>query len=721
MLYAVSSSEGGPAKLQSSLRPQGISSLLAQYPDQRFVENLVGIAEYGACVGYEGGLVRVRRPNHSSAYTHMAVVSESIQSELTKGRIMELTLLPKHYYCSPIGLVPKKTDGIQTGWRMIFDLSCPEFNSVNDGIPKEYGAIIYETLQDAMQLVAKAGVGAIMIKRDLKSAFRHIPLCIDQYWLFIFEWEDRFYVDMFLPFGLRTAPRIFNLFSEALHWIFEFIHGWSVTHYLDDFFFVFPPGTTVPPIVEQYNSVLTTIGLTGAPEKDMSGTVVTHLGFEFNSQEMNVRLPVNKHSRALQTVKSLLAAKSVTYAMLDEALGFLSHCCQVVPLGRPFIRNMFSVLRRIPSSRRLRTRLSTAAKKDLQWWLLFLSSWSTISVIQPSRVNHDVATDASGKKGIGGVYNSQIFSNRVPARHRDKHINWKEMFAILHAFTLWHSQWATGRVRIACDNEAVVGGVNKRSIDGPALRPLQMILLLAALFDIEIKIFWIPSKENIVADAASRHQFDKLADLGFQESLQQKPVKISSLRQKLHSFFKVPLHPKRDRTTTRPVNLMKPSVDITAIDLSLRQSSQSLTGSPSSCRKSNQLLPKDTSNRSVSFTTKTATAQRSSTILVSNSSFEGANASTAKAIAKSDSLSPTISYSKLQGKSKGTISKASASKVRSVWHLPDSYDVVSLRGKPGISQVKITSSPENMSSSTSMAPSPSPSHHQKQIPFEKAF
>lgn len=95
----------------------------------------------------------------------------------------EIPHLPSQYFCSPVGLVPKKTDGIQTGWRMIFDLSSPEGSSVNDGIPKHYGTISYETLADAMHLVAKAGKGAIMMKRDLKSAFRHIPINPHDYWL----------------------------------------------------------------------------------------------------------------------------------------------------------------------------------------------------------------------------------------------------------------------------------------------------------------------------------------------------------------------------------------------------------------------------------------------------------------------------------------------------------------------------------------------------------
>ena len=85
---------------------------------------------------------------------------------------------------------------------MIFDLSSLDGHSVNDGIPKEYGSITYETLDNAIRLVAQAGKGAILMKRDLKSAFRHIPISPCDYWLLLFKWQGKFYVDMFLPFCL---------------------------------------------------------------------------------------------------------------------------------------------------------------------------------------------------------------------------------------------------------------------------------------------------------------------------------------------------------------------------------------------------------------------------------------------------------------------------------------------------------------------------------------
>jgi hypothetical protein len=245
LLFAASTGE--PLSTQTSLDPKGIANLLSGYPDKKFVDTLVGIASSGARLGYEGPQdPQVISKNHRSAFIQADVITKSIQSEIEKGRMKELPHLPDgHYFCSPIGLIPKTADGVQTGWRVIFDLSSPDQRSVNDGIPPQYGSIVYESLQVAIQLVANAGRGAVIMKRDLKSAFRHVPVSPSDHWLLIFEWQGKYYFDIFLPFGLRTAPRIFNLFSEALHWVFETTFRWNLTHYLDDFLFVFPPGTDI--------------------------------------------------------------------------------------------------------------------------------------------------------------------------------------------------------------------------------------------------------------------------------------------------------------------------------------------------------------------------------------------------------------------------------------------------------------------------------------------
>jgi hypothetical protein len=49
-----------------------------------------------------------------------------------------------------------------------------------------------------------------MLKRDMKDAFRMIPIAPQYHWLMGFFWDGRFYVEQVLSFGLRTAPIVFN-------------------------------------------------------------------------------------------------------------------------------------------------------------------------------------------------------------------------------------------------------------------------------------------------------------------------------------------------------------------------------------------------------------------------------------------------------------------------------------------------------------------------------
>ena len=51
-------------------------------------------------------------------------------------------------------------------------------------------------------------------------------------------WEGALYLDTALPFGLRSAPKIFNALADGLQWILE-EQGVEVIHYLDDFLFFF--------------------------------------------------------------------------------------------------------------------------------------------------------------------------------------------------------------------------------------------------------------------------------------------------------------------------------------------------------------------------------------------------------------------------------------------------------------------------------------------------
>ena len=76
-----------------------------------------------------------------------------------------------------------------------------------------------------------------MAKTDLRSAFRLIPIHPDNWHLLGIYWKTQYFVDLYLPFGLRSAPYIFNQLSDALEWVLHHNYGLSnILHILNDFF-----------------------------------------------------------------------------------------------------------------------------------------------------------------------------------------------------------------------------------------------------------------------------------------------------------------------------------------------------------------------------------------------------------------------------------------------------------------------------------------------------
>jgi Reverse transcriptase (RNA-dependent DNA polymerase) len=162
-----------------------------------------------------------------------------ISTDLNLHRIREVHPRPPGpFISSPLGLVPKPgTDK----WRPIHHLSYPPRESVNDFIDEDSAHFKYTSFERVLSMVLEAGRNCIMLRRDMKDAFRMIPVAPCHHWLMGFSWDGRFYTEQVLPFGLRTAPFIFNLFAEAWEWIIRsYLHWHLVEHYLDDMMVAFP-------------------------------------------------------------------------------------------------------------------------------------------------------------------------------------------------------------------------------------------------------------------------------------------------------------------------------------------------------------------------------------------------------------------------------------------------------------------------------------------------
>ena len=141
-------------------------------------------------------------------------------------------------HISRFGVIPKPH---QPGkWRLITDLSAPEGFSVNDGVDPLLCSVAYSSVDDAVQVLRRMGKGAELAKFDLESAYRHIPVHPQDRILLGMRWKGQIYLDGALPFGLRSAPKLFTMVADALQWIMGRRGVGISIHYLDDFLIMGP-------------------------------------------------------------------------------------------------------------------------------------------------------------------------------------------------------------------------------------------------------------------------------------------------------------------------------------------------------------------------------------------------------------------------------------------------------------------------------------------------
>ena len=123
------------------------------------------------------------------------------------------------------------------------DLSHPKGTSVNDGVESELCSLSYASIDVAAAMVLSKGKGAELAKLDIVSTYRIVPVHPDDCPQLGMKWKGSLYIDTVLPFGLRSAPKVFTAIADGLEWILQDRGGCDSVHYLDDYLFVGTPGT----------------------------------------------------------------------------------------------------------------------------------------------------------------------------------------------------------------------------------------------------------------------------------------------------------------------------------------------------------------------------------------------------------------------------------------------------------------------------------------------
>ena len=503
--------------LQSIHTPLVVSAwdtALASHPDKTYAQYIVKGLQEGFRIGFRyGSPLRSATANMPSATQQPEVINDYLSKELARNRFIgpfEIDEVPAGIHISRFGVIPK---GHNTGkWRLITDLSFPHGLSVNDGIDPALCSLTYTSVEKVSLIISEVGGTPLLAKIDIESAYRLVPVHPSDRRLLGVQWCGRTYVDPILPFGLRSAPKVFNAVADALQWYLKQSGIPHIEHYLDDFIIIAPNDVALcQGYVDTLNRVCSKLGVPIAEHKrDGPTTCLTFLGIEIDTVQGQLRLPLDKLRHLLTTVQSWQCRRTCTRKELESLIGLLNHACKVVRSGRSFLRRMLDLLHAVhrPPNSTIPIRLNLSFRSDLAWWLTFLPTWNGISYLFPPNKlpQCHLTTDASGSWGCGAWHLSSWFQLQWSLESQDLTIAEKELIPIILACAAWGQRWGRTQVICHCDNQVVVTALQSRTSKAKGImHMIRCLAFIEARLECSLRAMYVSTQDNDLADDLSRN------------------------------------------------------------------------------------------------------------------------------------------------------------------------------------------------------------------------
>ena len=158
-------------------------------------------------------------------------------------------------------------------------------------------------------------------------------------------------------------------------------------------------------------------------------------------------------------------------------------------------------------------RITVGAKSDAAYWLRFLAHYNGITpILETEWLDSRVLqfyTDASDT-GYGAYFAGEWFKGRWVDGVREMPIAVREMFAVTLAVRAWGQQLRNRKLIIWCDNQCVTYVFAKQFSKCGKLSFLLRELVLACLnFNVLVKMQYIASEQNFLADSLSRDEMHR--------------------------------------------------------------------------------------------------------------------------------------------------------------------------------------------------------------------
>jgi len=248
-----------------------------------------------------------------------------------------------------------------------------------------------------------------MAKTDLESAFPLKPIHPNDRDLLAILWKSQYYVDMYLPFGLRSAPCILNQLSDGPEWILKHNYGilWYVIHILDDFSIGERSRLACLTSFSTLLWVFTLLRAVVVSKAIGPSQGIELMGIVLDSIYMEACLLQDKRSSAYDLLTSFKKRRSMRLVELQSLIGTLQFACKVVVPGRTLLQGTINLAKGVPS-RFHHIRLNEEFFRDLDMWKVFLSKWNGRSLFLESTTTPtpdlELCADIAGSVGFGGQF-----------------------------------------------------------------------------------------------------------------------------------------------------------------------------------------------------------------------------------------------------------------------------------------------------------------------------
>ena len=424
-------------------------------------------------------------------------------------------------------------------------MSSPLNHSINSEIPEEYKRVTYLSFVQLCNLIYNIGINGYIWTIDAEDAYYRIPVNKKYYHLLGIKWRNKYIFFKCLPFGLSTAPSIYNQFADGLKWACEhhypntfyskITNSFNIDHYLDDFV----GGNSNFDISKKQMSILENIfkylNIPTSKRKCIGPfQTIDVLGYTFSTLILiTIAIQEKKRIKYLKFIKNILSNNFITINLYEKVTGYTRHCTNIIPNAKSFCRGfdhhkhflIKAAKDDITITGNKKFNISKESRFDLLIWKSLLSNLEYYTlpikfIIKPNNLpTIHVYTDATTTIGFGGfTTNGRYFQSKwdklnLPYTFYLKQkdiINVLELYAIVLAAELYGKYWKHHLIIFHSDNKTAVRAASKCSVNLNSDNYYAManitkhLALLSIKYNFQYNSIHIEGKKNTIADALSR-------------------------------------------------------------------------------------------------------------------------------------------------------------------------------------------------------------------------